>query len=93
MRIEGLNDLGKVGQGPGQAINLIDNDRIDEPRIYVGQKPLQRGTVEIAAGIGWIVIKGGDDDPALMPLALDIGLTSFALRIEGVELLLKPLFG
>ena len=88
MRIERFNDLGEVGQGPGQAVDLIDNDRIDEPRIYIGQKPLQGGTVDIAAGIGWIVIKGGNDDPALMPLALDIGFTSFALRIEGIELLL-----
>src|SRR5207249_7807470 len=40
-----------------------------------------------------IIVAGFGQYPALVPLAADIGLAGFALRLQRVELLLKPFLG
>jgi hypothetical protein len=47
---------------------------------------------EAAAGPGEasVVVHFGERDPSAMTLAHDVALTCFALRVEGVELLLEP---
>jgi hypothetical protein len=40
LRIEGLDDLGKVGKRPGQAIDLIDDNRIYEACICLTSAPM-----------------------------------------------------
>jgi hypothetical protein len=46
-----------------------------------------------AAGVAAVVIAVSNEVPAFMALTQHIGLTSLALGIEGVELLLEALLG
>jgi hypothetical protein len=43
--IEQFDQLGKVGQGPRQAVNLIDDDHVNLPGADIFQQSLQVGTV------------------------------------------------
>ena len=43
--IEPLYDLCEVGQRPGQAIDLVDDDLIHATRVDVGHQQLQGGPV------------------------------------------------
>jgi hypothetical protein len=47
--IEQLNKLGKVGQGPCQAVDLVDDDDVDLASPDILQKPLQCWPVGIAS--------------------------------------------
>jgi hypothetical protein len=40
MGIEDLDDLGEVGQRPGEAIDLVDHDHVDLPGFDVGKEAL-----------------------------------------------------
>src|SRR5262249_11310323 len=50
MAVEQLDELGKVGQRAGQAVDLVDDDDIDLASFHVGQEPLQGWTLGRAAG-------------------------------------------
>ena len=93
MLIEQLDQLGKIGERAGQAIDLVDDDDVDLAGADIVQQPLQGRAVGIAAGEAAIVIFGPDQRPAGMGLASDIGLRGIILGIEGVEVLLQPLVG
>ena len=93
LRIEDLDDLGKISQRAGEPVDLVDNDRIDPTRRDVGEQPLQSRPIDRRAGEPAVVITCAQANPALVPLAGDEGLTSFALRLQRIELLLKPLLG
>jgi hypothetical protein len=54
---------------------------------------LQCWPIEIRASEAAIIVVLRNDGPAQMPLALDIDLGCFALRVQGVELLVESLFG
>jgi hypothetical protein len=56
----------------------------------VGEQVLQPGPFQLATGEPTIVIAGPRQDPALVLLAADVGLTSIALRRERIEFLLEP---
>ena len=45
MGIEQFDQLGKVGQRPRQAVDLVDDDDINLPGADILQQPLQVGTV------------------------------------------------
>jgi hypothetical protein len=92
-RIEDLDDLGKISQRAGEPVDLVDNDRIDPTRRDVREQPLQRRPVHRRAGKPAVVITCAHANPALVALAGDEGLTSFALRLQRIELLLEPLLG
>jgi hypothetical protein len=74
VRLEELDELGEVREGPGQAIELVDHHDIDKAGPDVGQEPLQGRAVDRGAGEAAIVIAGRECPPALMGLALDVGL-------------------
>ena len=93
MGIEQLDQLGKVRQRPGQAVDLIDDDDVDLPGADILQQPLQVRPVGRAAGVAAVVIAGADQGPAGMGLALDIGRRSIVLGIQRVELLVEPMLG
>ena len=93
MGIEQLDQLGEVGQRPGQAVDLVDDDDIDLPGSDVVQQPLQGGTVGGSAGVPAIVVAGPDQGPAVMGLALDVGLGGLVLGVQRVELLVEPVLG
>ena len=59
----------------------------------IGQELLQGRALQRAAGETAIVIAGREEPPALMGLALDVGLRRLTLIVEGVELLLEAGLG
>ena len=63
--VEGLDQLGEVGERPGQAVDLVDHDHVDLAGLDIRQEPLEGRAVEVAAGIGGIVIVLGQGLPAL----------------------------
>ena len=70
-----------------------DHDYIDPPGADGGQEPLQGRPVERPAREAAIIEALPDQSPALVGLALDVGLGRLALRVERVEVLLEPVIG
>src|SRR3984893_8651827 len=82
---EKLDELGEVGKRPRQPIDLVDDDDVDLLRSDLVQQGLEGGPIERRTGEGAIIEAVGNEPPALVGLALDIGLAGFALGVEGVE--------
>jgi hypothetical protein len=80
--IEDLDDLGKIGEGTREAIDLVNNDDIDFALADVAEKLLQRRPLHITARAAAIVIGLRQRGPALMELALDEGLAGFPLSVQ-----------
>jgi hypothetical protein len=93
MRIEQLDQFGEVRKRPGQTVDLVDNDDVNLPPSDIAQQTLKVGTVSGPAGVPAIVIAGSDQGPAGMGLTLDIGGGGLVLRVQRVELLVKPVVG
>jgi hypothetical protein len=91
--IEGLDQLGEVGQRPGQPVDLVDDDDVDPAGVDILQELLKSRTIQIAAGIGGIVIMLGEGPPAPRGLTLYIGLAGIPLGIERVELKFQTMLG
>ena len=89
--VQRLDDAGEVRQRPGQPVDLVDDDHIDQPLAQIGQQPLQGRSLHRAAREAAIVVSGLHQLPAFMGLTLYIGLAGLPLGIEGVERLLQPL--
>jgi hypothetical protein len=51
----------------------------------VGQKPLERGSFHVGAGVAAVVMGVRNRCPALVPLAGDISFPGFALGIQRIE--------
>ena len=41
MLVEDLDDLGEVGQRPGQPVDLVDDHHVDLARAHIRQQPLE----------------------------------------------------
>src|SRR5208337_3181244 len=93
MGVERLDQLGEVGERSSQPINLIDDDDVDPSGPHIDEQFLQSRPIHRAAGKAAIVITLPDQPPALVSLALDVGLGRLTLSVEGVEVLLKSLVG
>ena len=93
MGVECLNQLGEVGERSGQPIDLIDDDDVDPSGLDINEQFLQGRPIYRAAGKAAIVVTVPDQPPALVSLALDVGLGRLTLGVEGIEVLLKPLVG
>ncbi len=59
----------------------------------IREKTLQSRPAERAARYGAVIVAGLARNPALVPLAGDIGGAGLGLRIERVEVLVEPLVG
>ena len=73
MRVEHLDQLGKVEQRAGEPVDLVDHDHVDPAGLDVGEQALQGRAVQRAAGEAAVVVAVGQRDPALVRLALDVG--------------------
>ena len=91
--VEQLDELGEVRQGPGQAVDLVDNDDVNLAGPYVFQQSLQRRPVGVATREAAIVVFAAQEGPASVSLASDIGLGGIILSVERVKVLLKLLVG
>src|ERR1700751_225624 len=91
MGVEQLDQLGEVGERAGQPVDLVDDDHVDPMSANVVQQPLEGWPVHRAAGVAAVVVVGPAQLPALMSLALDVGLRCLPLIVERVELLLQAM--
>ncbi len=93
MRVERLHQLGEIGERAGQPVDLVDDDDVDPALADAIEEVLQRRPLHGAAGIAAVVEALANEPPALVRLALDIGLGGFSLRVEGIEVLFKARVG
>ena len=93
MGLERLDQLGEVGERAGQPIDLIDDDHVDPSRLHIDEQLLQSRPIHRAAGEAAVVVTIPNQSPALVRLALDVGLARLPLGVEGVEVLFEPLVG
>jgi hypothetical protein len=91
--IQNLDDFGEVGEAAGEPVDLVDDDHIHPARLHLGEQPLEAGALHVAAREAAIVIEVGQQRPAFMALAVDIGGAGLTLGIEAVEILVEPLLG
>src|SRR3546814_5038495 len=75
-----------------QAVDLVDDDDVDQPGLDVFKQGFQPRPFERSAGIPAVVVTFAHANPALSALAGDIGLAGLALGIEAVELHVQPFF-
>ena len=92
-RMRCLDQTGKIGERPGQPVDLVDDDDVDPSSANIGEQALQSRPLHIATGEPAVVIAGSRRCPALVLLAADVGLAGFALSSERVEFLVEPLLG
>ena len=77
----------------GQPIDLIDDDHVDPSRLHVNEQLLERWPLHRPTGEAAVVVTIPNQSPALVCLALDVGLACFPLGVEGIEVLFDPLVG
>ena len=82
MGIEQFDQLGEIGQGAGQAIDLVDDNDIDPVGSNVIEQLLQGRAVGGSAREAAIVISRTNQCPAGMGLTADIGLRRIILGIK-----------
>src|SRR5262249_47397981 len=70
-----------------------DHDNIDFAGPHIGQKPLEGGALERAAGEPAIVVAIAEQNPPLGPLACDIGPTRLPLGVQRVEVHVEAFLG
>ena len=90
-RIQPIDDLSEVGERAGQAIDLVDHDRVDPPPVDIGEQCFQPWAGHGSTRETAIIVDRGQHPPALGDLALDVGLAGFALSVQAVEGLIQPL--
>ena len=93
MGIEQFDQLGEIGQGARQPIDLVDDNDIDPVGSNVIEELLQGRAVGGSAREAAIVISGTNQCPTGMGLAADIGLRRIILGIERVEVLIETRLG
>src|SRR6516165_5532082 len=91
--VEDLDDLGEIGERAGQAVDFVDDDRVDPSCRDVGEQPLQSRPAHRRAGEPTVIIPGAQAHPAFVALASDKGLAGLALRLQRIEFLFEPLLG
>ena len=85
MLVEQLDELGEVGKRAGEPVDLVDDDDVDPVGPDLVQQALQGRAIERSAGEAAVIEPVANEPPALMRLALDVGLTGLPLGIERVE--------
>ena len=68
-------------------------DGVDQPVLNVRQQPFEIGAFERVAGYAAVLILIADQNPAVGPLARDVGFARLLLGLEAVEFLLAVFIG
>ena len=66
MLVEELDELGEVGKGAGEAVDLVDDHDVDSFHPDLIEEVLEGWTVQGGAGEPAIIEMRGDELPALM---------------------------
>jgi hypothetical protein len=93
MGVEDVDDLGEIGERPGQPVDLVDDNDLSPAGPDIGEEPLEGRPLHRPAREAPVVVHVGERNPSGVTLARDIGLASLPLRVERVELLLEPIVG
>src|ERR1700693_4972442 len=93
MLVKQLYQLGKIGERAGQPVDLVDHDDVDLAATDMVQQLLEGWAVKGGGGQAAIVIPPAAQPPALVGLALDVGLAGLALGIQRVELKVEIMLG
>src|SRR5271165_582858 len=93
MLVKEFDQLGEIGERPGQPVDLVDHDDVHFAGPDLCEKLLQGRAVKGGTGKRAVIIVPADQVPAFVRLALDIGLTSLALGVEGIELEVQIMLG
>ena len=72
----------KSSRRAAQPVDLVDDDAVDLAGFDVGQQALEGRAVHVAAGEPTVVVALGQAPPALVRLALDVGLGRFSLGVR-----------
>ena len=64
MRVENIDEPGKVGKRAGEAVDLVDHHHIDQSGLDVLEQPFEGRAFEIAAREGRVIILLGQANPA-----------------------------
>jgi hypothetical protein len=64
VRVQDLDDLCEIDEGPGETIDLVDDDGVDLPRLDVCEESRQRGALQRAARVAAVFVAGPDELPA-----------------------------
>ena len=82
MGIEQFHKLGKVGQGPGQPIHLVDHHDLDPAQFQIRQQALQAGSLGVAPREAAVLIGRPHRFPALGLFAEEMGGVNFWRTVE-----------
>src|ERR1043166_7990917 len=82
MLLEQLDQLGKVGERTGEAVDLVDHHDIDLAGLDIRQQRLQGRALQCSARETSVIIVGLYELPAFVSLTLYICLCGLALGIE-----------
>jgi hypothetical protein len=85
VRLEQLDQLGKIRQRARQPVDFVHHHGIDLAGPDIRQERLQGRPLQRGPGEGSIVIAIADEAPAFARLARDVGLTGLALGVERGE--------
>ena len=88
-----VDQLGEVGEGAGESVDLVDDDDVDPLGANVVEDGLQGRALHRSPGVAAVIIAAADQFPAFMGLTFDVGFEGLALIVEGVELLFEAVLG
>src|SRR5215208_6672961 len=88
-----LDQLGEIRKRARQPVDLVHHHEVDPASPNIAQQGLERRPFQRGPGEAAIIIMIWDEPPALLRLALDIGLTGLALGIERVERKVEVMLG
>ena len=91
--VERLHHAGEVEKRAAESIDLVDDHAINLAGLDVFHQSLERRPFDVATGEASVVVAIGYEFPALIGLAANVRLTSVALRIERIVLLIESFFG
>jgi hypothetical protein len=91
VRLEQLHHLGEVSQAAGEPVDLVDDDRVEEPGLDVRHQRLEPGPLHRSTREPAIVIGPRKELPAFVLLSQDERLAGLPLGMKRVERLFEPL--
>ncbi len=84
VRVQDFDDLREVDERAGEAVDLVDDDRINLPGLNICEESPECGTIQRGPRVPAVVVACSDWLPALALLTPDVGLAGFALSVERV---------
>jgi hypothetical protein len=91
--VEEFDQLREIRKRAGETVHLVNHDDVDLTRAHVCEQLLEDRAVERGSRKRPVVIPVVDQAPALVCLALDVGLAGLTLGVERIELEVEVMVG